>query len=195
MNNETMHLLESLGVEFDLTIEPGIRDVKELNEGEVATGARANYVTVPIEPFRPGQQDFRRPGNGNALNMWSIPLSTGSRVIIKTGPLAPIKRAVSTFKWRHQPLTLNPAIAQHEFNSILNRLVSNESTTYIAPVVRTDAATKNALKLKENMETMRTHPEVRRFVFVKPDEAMQLLNIEQRPNLELKSQAAGSNSY
>ena len=194
MNNETMHLLESLGVEFDLTIEPGIRDVKELNKGEGATGPRANYVSVPTNPFRPSKVDFRRPGNRSALNLWSIPLSTGRRLITKPGPLAPIKRAVSTFKWRHQPLPLNPAIAQHEFNSILNCLLSSEAISYIAPVVRTDAAIKNGPKLKQNMETMLTHRHVSRFRFVKPNEALQLLNVKQSGTAGLKLQAAVSNN-
>lgn len=195
MNNEIMHLLESLGVEFDLTIEPGIRDKNQVNKDEQVTGLLPDYVTAPRQPFQPSRKDFRRNGDGNPLNLWSIPLSTGERLIIKKGTLGPIRRAVSRLRWRHQPLTLNLAITNAEFKAILNHLLADARTTYLAPVVRTDAAWNPALKLKlkQNMETLVSGAALARFVFVKPGEAMELLNFHQAlPTRERISTAAAA---
>jgi hypothetical protein len=180
MNNETMQLLESLGTQFDLTIEPGIRDKRQVNREELVTGSLPDYVGAPRAPFRPSKKDFRRVGNDNALNLWSIPLSTGRRLIIKSGPLATIRRTVSEFRWRHQPLTLNLGIPNIEFTAILNRLVADNSTTYLAPVARSQVGSTPELrvKLKQNVEALISHPQVARFAFVKPEKAIALLRPE-----------------
>ncbi len=180
MNNETMQLLESLGTQFDLTIEPGIRDTEQVNSKERVTGPLPDYVLAPKTPFRPSRKDFRRSGNGNSLHLWSIPLSTGQRLIIKAGPLATIRQAVSKFRWRHQPLSLNLGIPNIEFTTILNRLLAEDSTTYLAPVARTDVGTRPELtgKLKQNVDALLSHPQVARFVFVRPEGAIALLRSE-----------------
>ena len=115
MNNETMHLLESLGVEFDLTAEPGTKDKEPLKPDELVTGKLSNYLGTPNIPFRPSRADFRRNGNGRLLNLWSIPLNTGPRLIERDGRLKAIHEALSRFKWRNQPLTLNLGNSYPEF--------------------------------------------------------------------------------
>lgn len=76
LNNETVALLETLGVEFDLTIEPG-RKQEALSE--LFTGAIPDYRPAPRIPYRPAPADFLRCETGAAArNLWMIPISTAS---------------------------------------------------------------------------------------------------------------------
>lgn len=50
MNNETMALLESLGVKFDLTAEPGKTARPTLHRRELHTGSLPDYVDTPRWP-------------------------------------------------------------------------------------------------------------------------------------------------
>ena len=177
MNNETMHLLESLGVQYDLTLEPGIKDKKQLRPDELVTGTLSDYVRTPRIPFRPSRKDFRRNGNGHFLSLWSIPLSTAPRLIIRNGRLKAIHEALSRFRWRHQPLTLNLAYPHPEFSTVLNHLLASKNTCYLAAVVRTDVGAVPELKsnLNRNVQTLISHAQVDRFAFLRPQESMELL--------------------
>ena len=76
MSNETMDLLESLGAQFDLTIEPGriARPAESLRENY--TGCLPDYSGAPLRPYRPSRRDFRAPGPAPARGLWALPLST-----------------------------------------------------------------------------------------------------------------------
>ncbi|HEY5885406.1 MAG TPA: hypothetical protein VIT88_12000 [Pyrinomonadaceae bacterium] len=184
MNNDTMHLLAALGVECDLTLEPGIKDNRRVDRDELVTGSLADYVRTPRVPFRPSRKDFRRNGDSNCLNLWCLPLSTGPRLVIRNGRLASIRRAVARFRCRHQPITLNFSNPAPEFSNVLNRLLADNSTTYLAPVARTDISIKPEFrtKFKRNIETLISHPRVERFAFVNATKAIKLLSPEFLPN-------------
>ena len=77
MNNRTLALLEELGIRYDLTLEPGVKDVPGLALGERATGVGVEYVATPTEPYRPSFDDFKRPGGLKRRKIWLVPVSTG----------------------------------------------------------------------------------------------------------------------
>lgn len=76
MNDATMALVESLGAEVDLTLEPGQKASHAIREP--FTGRFPDYTRVPQRPYRPSAADFRRRGNGDARKIWEIPVSAGS---------------------------------------------------------------------------------------------------------------------
>src|SRR5215831_2866586 len=56
MNTETIDLLESLGVEFEMTAEPGRKAAPGLMPKELYTGMLPDYSTTPTSPFKPSRQ-------------------------------------------------------------------------------------------------------------------------------------------
>jgi hypothetical protein len=92
MNDETLGLLERLGVRVDLTAEPG------LNGGDLPepfTGALPDYTRVPRQPYRPSRADFASPGLGDPRDLWMVPLSAGS----VDAPRLGVDRRRATASW------------------------------------------------------------------------------------------------
>lgn len=75
MNNATVELLETLGVQVDLSIEPGQR-TGDLPES--FTGSWLDVTNVPRQPYHPSKLDFRQPAADSRRNLWIVPTSTGS---------------------------------------------------------------------------------------------------------------------
>ncbi len=76
MDDRTVELLESGGVRFDLTVEPGHRAQPALRRAEFATGFLPDYSAVPQRPYQPSVSDFRSPGSPERKRIAMIPLST-----------------------------------------------------------------------------------------------------------------------
>lgn len=76
MNDATLALVESLGADADLTLEPGQTAAHSIEEPH--TGGFPDYTRVPQRPFHPSASDFRRPGRGDRRRIWEIPVSAGS---------------------------------------------------------------------------------------------------------------------
>ena len=75
MNNAAMAYLERLGIDFDLTIEPGQKGnaIPESFRGDFP-----DATDVPLKPYHPSRADFTKPGTGDGFNLWCIPVSSGS---------------------------------------------------------------------------------------------------------------------
>ena len=179
MNNETVGLLESLGVRFDLTIEPGMRAKPGLVLGELQTGSLPDYTGTPRQPYRPSQQDYRKPSRNGARDLWAIPVSTGREEVSRAGRLASLKRAAAAFgvPRRGSPSTLNLSLRASQFSNMMDRLLNVHRVQYLAPSVRTDVCADQTSKanLEQNIAFMLSHPQVDRFAFVTPAEAIELL--------------------
>jgi len=70
---------ESLGVEYDLTIEPGLKPAQWSVAKTRQSGPTPDFFRVPRVPYRPSRQDFRKPeetGNGRSIRM--MPLTSAS---------------------------------------------------------------------------------------------------------------------
>ena len=175
MNNETMGLIESLGVRFDLTIEPGRWASNDAAPDELGTGSLPNYMTAPRRPYVPSSGDFRT-ADRNRLGLLEIPLTTGK----EPGRFAGLKRAASALnidlQRRHEATPMYLNFAMPTFRRIMNRLL-DEKHAYLSPLVRSEVAARSILKdnLKQNMELMLSHPSVSRFKFAGPAEAIEFL--------------------
>jgi peptidoglycan/xylan/chitin deacetylase (PgdA/CDA1 family) len=177
MNNDTIALLESSGIEFDLTLEPGRHVSPDLEE--VHTGTLPDYRDVPTWPYRPAQHEFRRRGRRSARDLWVIPLSTGRFWPSRFAPLERGARALGiNLHRRHEttPLFLN--LERPRFELMVNSLLAVWTKPFLAPVLRSDAAGKVKCKanMRDNVEFLLTHPLASRFRFVRPHEAIELLS-------------------
>lgn len=176
MNTKTMNLLESLGVRFDLTVEPGRKAISGQVPGELSTGSLPNYTAVPRRPYVPSSRDFRKPDPTARRGLLEIPLTTGK----EPGRFAALKRAATALhidlQRRHEPTPMYLNLEMPAFRGMMNRLL-DERNSYLAPVVRSEVAAHTTLKayLEQNIQVMLSHPLASRFKFVGPAEAIELL--------------------
>jgi hypothetical protein len=177
MNNEAIDLLESLGAQFDLTIEPGriARPAQCLNEPH--TGSLPDYVSAPRRPYRPSRRDFRTHHAGHERGLWAIPLSTGK----EPGRFTTVKRAAETLgidlRKRNDTVPLNLALDAPLFRALMDSWLAAAEEKYLALVVRADACLPARFRanVAENMNSLLSHPLAGRFQFSRPAEAVRLL--------------------
>lgn len=73
LSDAVVSRLEALGIEYDLTVEPG-RPPKDAEPPDV--GVFPDYRGAPRTPYHPSQRDFLRRGNSDARNIWMMPVTT-----------------------------------------------------------------------------------------------------------------------
>ena len=177
MNDETMALLEALGLKFDLTVEPGTKAKPALVLEELHTGSLPDYTDTPRRPYRPSRPDFRKHGHERGRGLWIIPLSTDRTV----GRFGSLKRAALKFgvdlEKRQETSQLNLGFGGKQFRELMDSLLYLRRESHLAPVLRTDVGAHPALRrnMEENMEFILSHPLVNRFKFVRPAGAIELL--------------------
>lgn len=177
MNNETMNSLASMGVKFDLTVEPGRRARPSLCDSESHTGSLPDYTRAPRWPYRPSRQDFRAQSREHRGGLWEIPLSTGK----EPGRLAKLKKVAKAFRVdlqrRHEEVPLNPCIRAPGFRAMMDSLLEVRKRLYLALVLRTEACIRpgSTAIVEQNLNFILSHPMVSDFQFVRPAEAIKLL--------------------
>lgn len=175
MNNETMTQLESLGVKFDLTVEPNKKTTPA--ESRDAVGSFPDYAEALRYPYKPSRMDFRKPTRSDR-DMWVIPITTGQI----PGRLPTLKRILrnSGFERFTPPCTLalNLALSERNFRAVVNNSLAREGPSYLAIVIRTDAClhSRTRTTVLRNMDFLLSHPLVATFRFVSPAEAIRLLH-------------------
>jgi hypothetical protein len=177
MNNETIDLLEKLGVKFDLTLEPGMKEKPALVLEELHTGSLPDYTYAPTRPYKPSKRDFRKESRTRKRGLWMMPLSTERKI----DGFARVKRTALALgvdlDRRHETIQLNLGLDGPAFRELMNGLVNVRRASYLAPVMRTDVGADPRLRgnVEENMECLLSHPLARRFRFVRPADAIELL--------------------
>lgn len=181
MNDRTLALVESLGAEFDLTVEPGRGTEPAHLPKEIWKGPVPDYRRAPRSPYRPSAKDFRKPAAAAAArgsdeddgrierDIWMIPLTT---VRIPVWPEAgALRRAWLRFRCgpsKYVPLSMamQPSFFKHRANDILRA----EASAYLCIVARTDQAASPVYvsNFKENMEFLLSHPSLERMSFATP---------------------------
>jgi hypothetical protein len=140
MNNATIDLLESLGVRFDLTVEPGMKPAPALVLKELHTGSLPDYTVTPRRPYRPAREDFRKASATTDRRLWMIPLSTRSA----PRPFRRIETSRQGIDLRRDGDVhpLNLCFDWPLFDGILDDLVHRDRTHLLVPVVRTGTLAK-----------------------------------------------------
>jgi hypothetical protein len=175
MNNETMTHLASLGVKFDLTVEPNKKTTSA--ESKDAVGSFPDYAGALTYPYKPSRIDFRKPTRTDR-DLWEIPITTGN----VPGRFPTLKRMLRTsgieLVTRRCTLALNLALYERNFRAVVNNSLAREGPSYLAIVVRTDAClhSRTRTTVLRNMDFLLSHPLVTTFRFVSPAEAIRLLH-------------------
>jgi hypothetical protein len=178
MQNETMGALEALGVKYDLTIEPGMKQNPGLVSEELHTGFIPDYSRVPRRPYKPSRRDFRKESRTDSRELWLLPLSTARHL----GRFAELKRVALRLgvdlQWRHETSQLNLAMKSWRFSELINNLLADIEKPYLAPVLRSDIGVNSwsMANLQNNLTTLISHRFAESFRFVRPAEAIEILS-------------------
>ena len=181
-NTATVNLLETLGVRYDLTTEPGTRAMPTPQPGEISSGPLPDYARIPREPWIPDQRDFRRAARRSDRRIRMIPLTSGYQ---KSGwhPRRYLRRLLANgFRHRRQDTPLYMWLhwrAPDTFASMLDRALAAQRRPYLAFAIRTDfGARPDVLKAVEAALTaLLTHPAAPRLRFCTPAAALEMLGI------------------
>lgn len=182
MNEATARLLEPLGVQVDLTLEPG----RVPRPGGAASrrahaGPLPDNSAVPTYPFRPSRSDFLQADPARADGAWMIPLSAGImgrsrgfrrfvRLCLRGGPV-PSGYGVLRL-WESWPLVCEA----------LDRLL-DEPPRYLAFAIRSHMTRVLPLRLnlERNLKHLLRHPRSEEFVFCTPMDALAVLGLMPKP--------------
>jgi hypothetical protein len=74
-NDATLALVEKLGAQVDLTLEPGQQSERI---SESLTPVSFDTSGMPRTPYRPARNNFRKPDTASERALWILPLTTGS---------------------------------------------------------------------------------------------------------------------
>ena len=163
MNNETVDLLEKLGVRFDLTVEAGKPAVRAERAKETVTGSIPDYTDVPRGPYRPSKRDYRKADPARTDGLWMIPVSSGNFS----------DKFWQKPKFRTLRLAINPTAFARSIKQALKRC----ERSILVPEVRV-CATLHVQRfdyMVKNAEHLVAHRDARRFAFSTPSEALEIM--------------------
>jgi len=166
MNNETMQLLEKLGVKFDLTLEPGQLPRPAVFPDKPFSGSLPDLRGIPVRPYRP-QTDLFTRSDPSGAGIWTIPLSAG-----------PLNSGAGEGQAEYQ--TLNFGCEPVTFFHIARYILTRFDRPYLTLVMRSDVGVHPRLlrNMQINLSNIINHPMAPRFVFCTPPEAMKVLQME-----------------
>lgn len=158
--------LELAGCRCDLTPEPGFTELPGSQLARMMTGDPPDMTAVPKLPYRPSPEDFTRPAASGDGGLWLLPLSTGYvrrgvRGLFRLSPLYPLH------------LGLDCGL----FSRVAARLINTLPRPYLGIVLKTDMLLDDRLadNMRRNLSFFMHHRTPDRFVFARPEEAMDIL--------------------
>jgi hypothetical protein len=158
-----LDLLAELGVEIDLTLEPGWPAREGLLENEPHRGGLPDTRNVPVAPYRRSGSDFRRPARRGGRRPWMLPLATGRLGQDQTGPRSPLL-------WGLPPAELVP---------LLDRCLGDEARPIIVSVMRSDVGADAGLRgrLDQAFAHLASRSDLARHPIMTPSEAMRAIGL------------------
>jgi hypothetical protein len=157
-SDRVMRLLEERGVEFDLTLEPGLPAEAAVRHEGRASGGLPDYRKVPRAPYFPSRFDYRRRARWFApRDVRIVPVSTAS-----TGDDVLSRRG-------GQFIHLNLANESVSARRLCEGLLASPQTTHLTWVARTGdfSYPRYAPNYRANLDYLAG----RGLRFVRPDEA------------------------
>jgi len=181
MNTETVNLLESLGIAYDLTVEPGLASSRRgtLEKGH-STGARPDYCRVSRVPYEPDRDNFLKPVSPGSRSIKMIPVTTGW---VQLGwklraRLRRLRHNGFRYRRQHERLSMwRQWNAPNTFDRMLDRAIAAQDKPYLSFAIRSSiGAGKSFENVDHCLQTLLNHSQRNRFVFTTPGEAMALLD-------------------
>jgi hypothetical protein len=182
LSTQAVNQAENLGIEYDLTIEPGLQSRWHFENKPPQSGPTPDFYRVPRFPYSPSRSDFRKQNNGGS-----------NRNIV----MMPLTSAYRKFGWRrkawghrlhrlrcngiHGRLQNSPLSMWRKWNghnsytSMLDRAIALQEKPYLAFAIRSSMHGKNFPVYDSNLKTLLNHSASSRFIFCTPQEAMDRL--------------------
>lgn len=173
-NQASVRLIERLGIEIDLTLEPGCDAPRPGGPHELSTGVHVDRRAIPTRPYRPSASDFTKRDDRRDTPLWFLPMSTGPEhlgwVQHRPGFFARLTRERPRVK-------INLAFEPERFWPMFEGALAAHARPYVAIAVRSDVgADEGLLRYAEhNLQGMLDHRMADRFVFMAPTEALTVL--------------------
>jgi hypothetical protein len=179
LNDATVRLLESLGVRFDLTVEPDQPRVARSRFGGLSTEDTPANTGAPRHPYRPSSSNFCAHDPARQDGMWMLPLTTAQL------PRDPLRRLYDRLRRRPPAAaghsTLNPSLPPASFRAVLESALLRPETCFLAMVARTEVFLgRLGDNVDANLEWLLQHPDIGRFAFSTPAEVLETLRLDGR---------------
>jgi hypothetical protein len=129
--------LDELGVEIDLTLEPGGEPREKMVHTEYTTGSMPDRRRTPHRPFRPSPGNPLRPGRLRRARHWALPLTTTTTPVTSDGVIidrAGIPANLGLDPWRFRLIVASGLAASVEAGA-----------PYVQAVVRSDVGVNAGL--------------------------------------------------
>ena len=182
LSDAMMEQLESLGVEIDLTLEPGQKPRPTNNPEAAHTGSLADYRDVERMPYRPSRGDFRHAANGagDARRIWELPVLS-----VDVRPITPLARRIGRFikhpfRPPYRPWPLWAPISGDRFWELIENDPLRLDRPCIVFASRSDTAIRDGGvdSFADKLEALIRRPLARSVRFVAPHEALRMLGLE-----------------
>ena len=177
LDERAVSVLDELGAEIDLTVEPGFPGGPSLIPDEISTGLIPDRSSVPRRPYRPSRTDFREPDRNGDTRLWILPLSTGRVSRTPWRVLRLLRAGAWEMALKGGAIHLNIGIDPGQFVPLFDRAVSSGHGAYAAISARTDVGAHEGLKalVARNIRSALNHRLADRFVFATPTDALAML--------------------
>ncbi|NJM65811.1 MAG: hypothetical protein HC851_09205 [Acaryochloris sp. RU_4_1] len=183
ISQSTVNLVESLGLEFDLSVIPGRPSVRFYQSEKNITGIGPDYTDFPCVPYRPQVDNFRSADPDRQQGLWIIPLSSGLRFQAQ-GVLPRLYQYLrGTQRTRNYQRISKLYLADRPdiFRQLVQILLEEKSLSYLTMIMRShqflnNKAQQNILanvKYLLNYEPM--YARHQNFIFSTPSELVTLL--------------------
>ena len=184
LSTAAVNQAEDLGIQFDLTIEPGL-DAKtwEADKKPAATGVIPSYCGMSSVPYTPSRSDFKkRHGNGAARNIKMLPLTAAHRALgwnlrdIRRR-LGRVRRNGFSARNQDQPLSMwrKDWTGRDHYGAMLDRAIALQERPYLAFAVRSEMNGKDFAAYERCLSALVDHPAAPSFEFCSPRDAMRYL--------------------
>jgi hypothetical protein len=172
MSDAAMTLLDELGVRFDLSLEPGRRQVPSYHPDKPSTGFVPDQRAVAPRPYRPARGQFRSHDPARRAGLIEIPVTTA--VVRPLDSLRARPTPACALEWLKHRLRpwIDTAGLHHEprrFRSLVD-VALEAGAPHLSLTVRTDSFTRNLKTgdLDRSIALLLAHPLAARFEFTTP---------------------------
>jgi len=177
LSTPMLNLAERLGIQYDLTVEPGAPPMASMRTDERTSAPLPDYRRVPREPYAPALTDFRRRARGGKRSIRMIPLTSAHRGLPRRRVMARVQRVLRNGPrhWRQDtPLSMwRRWPAPNTFDRMLDRALAAQARPYLAFAIRTDLADPDLREpIDACLQALLAHPAAPTFAVATPAGAM-----------------------
>lgn len=178
MSRTLLGTLRELGIEYDLTLEPGRGATSRLGEGELTAGVIPDQRHVPTRPYLPDPDDPFRANEGRNTDgrPWMVPMTA-----LDPDALLPAWRRVARRVRHpggpfHRPVVLFAPWDATRFWRWVEAGIDASPTPYLSLALRSSAPLDHPMMdaVVDKFETLIRDPYASRLTFTEPGEAIRL---------------------